>query len=366
MGCMRLSVLLAFLCLATAALDLDALPHPKTANGVLDPAGLLAAGDRQRCEAACAAVATRGAGELAVVVLPACDGRQPRQTGLMLFNRWGLGSRVRHDGVLLLVAVAERRVEFLLGQGIDDATRTATSQDIVDTVMVPRIRAGALSTAVAEGAEASARRLCHAPDAVPAAAPVEGPEQADPSPPRIVPRQTQEPASCPGGGLWAALVAVLGGATGGAVWWRRRPRVCPTCRVPMLRLEEAADDAHLTPQQRAEETVGSVDYAVWVCSSCRHVEILRHGAWFTRYHACASCGGRTASDRSTVLNQATEMSTGMERIDTHCTFCGAHEVRHRVLPRIQRSSHGSGFRSSSGGGGGGGGRSRGGGGGGGW
>ncbi len=325
-----------------------------------------------------------------MVVVPDCGGRVPREAGLRLFNRWGIGSRGRDDGVLLLVTLSERRCEFLLGDGLDDDANVLRSQAIVDREMLPRLRRGDLGGAVAAGAEAAARELFAGP-AAPAAsvADVEvervtgsvpsQPEQdrpvavvATPAPrlavqPDISYAQPMNDADrltwLFGGGLTA-----LAGGFGTMIWLRRRPRTCPSCRVPMVKLDEQADNAHLTSSQCAEESVGSVDYDVWACPTCPHVVISRHGALFTRFHSCQACGARTASDRSTVLEAATEFSNGSERIDTRCSHCGNHEVCHRTVPRLQRHSRsgssGSSFRSM--GGSSGGGRSSGRGGGGGW
>ncbi len=378
---------LLVLCVSlVAGLDFDRLNRP-AAGRVLDPATRLTPEAVQRCQAAWATSAHR----LIVVVVPDCGGRTPREAGLRLFNRWGLGSASRNDGVLLLVAVAERRAEFLLGDGIDDDANVLRSQVIIDRDMLPLFRRGDFAGAVASGAEAGARELFSG-----GAAPATSVAEVDVES-RVVPVDTQPPLPVqdssmvpPAGSFRTEFAAdeasglgwLLGGGLGALVcgfgtlaWLRRRPRTCPSCQVQMVRLDETADDAHLTSSQQAEETVGSVDYLVWACPTCPRVTIARIGAWFTRYHACAACGARTASDRTTVEQQATELSKGLERIDTRCDHCGHREVRHRTVPRRQpqRSSGcgsgsslgSSGFRSM-GGSSGGGGRSSGRGGGGGW
>lgn len=370
-----------------AALDLDALPRPAAGGALVDAAGILDAAARARCAAAGAAAG----GRLVAVVVPDCGGRQPREAGLRLFNRWGVGDPARDDGVLLLVALRERRAEFMLGDGIDDDANVLRSQAIVDRRMLPLFRAGDASGAVVAGCEAAARELFGgAPPARsedidvegvaarPVAAPAPRPEAGPvPSPaPRAEPvsYRRDEGFSLPGSPLaWFAGLGTGGiiGGCGLVAWLRRRPRTCPRCQARMFRLDEAADDAHLSSGQRAEESVGSVDYDVWACPTCPQVQITRHGAWFSGHHACPACGWRTASDRSTEIEAATTMSTGRERIDTRCAHCGHHEVSYRTLPRKQQpsagiraggGSFGGGFSS----GGSGGGRSSGRGGGGGW
>lgn len=363
--------------------DLDRLSAPPAGTALIDPSGRLDAAARSRCETAASGVSP---GRLVVLVAPDCAGRNPREAGLRLFNRWGIGDRQRNDGVLLLVALAERRAEFLLGTGLDDDANVLRSQAIVDRRMLPLFRDGDVAGAVVAGCEAAARELFGgAPAATVAEVDVESTAPAlrtaapmpAPPEPAIPAATTYRQRSQPDGDasmltwiLGGGLTAIAGG-TGALVWLRRRPRTCPHCRLPMIRLDEAADDAHLSSGQRSEESVGSVDYDVWACPSCPRVQVTRHGAWFTRHHSCPACGWKTASDRSTEIEAATTLSSGRERIDTRCAHCGHHETSYRTLPRIQQRQS-SGFRSSgfgSRGGsrsGGGGGRSAGRGGGGGW
>lgn len=353
---MLLRTLLLLACGALlAALDLTQLPSPRPAGWVSDPSGRLDVAASERCTVAARQVADRGAGELVVVVVPDCGGQMPRTAGLALFNRWGIGSRGRNDGVLILVALQERRAEILLGDGLDDSTNVQRSQALVEREILPRMRAGDVAGAIAAGTEAAARELfpqaaAPATPTLPATASTHGLERPLPPPAPATPVITRASSDSSTGSLLAGGAAAAGGGGLGFLWWRRRrPRTCPACRAPMTKLDEAADDAHLDPAQRSEEKVGSVDYDVWACTACSHVEVSRYGAWFTRYHRCPACGARTANDRSTTITPASESYTGLERIDTTCSHCQHQESRTRVLPRITRStSHGAHFSSGSG------------------
>jgi uncharacterized protein len=363
MSGMRIPVLLLLTALVSAV-DLDRVAAP-AGSPVLDLANVLDPGALARCRSACR---TAG-GDLRVLIVPDCGGQPPREAGLRLFNRWGIGDRRRNDGILLLVAMAERRCEFLLGTGLDDDARVQHSQAIIDRDILPRFRTGDAPGGVVAGIESAARELF--PGAVPPTV-LSAEDPAQPSPAESPPVAATAPAGRPDPGNDALVLAlvliggftVLAGAIGGLVWCLSSPRLCPRCRVPMVTLDEVQDDAHLNPAQRQEERIGSVDYVVWACPSCPQVDIVRHGAWFTRYHTCPACGARTASDRTTVVAPASECSSGLERIDTRCVHCGHQESRNRTLPRIEPHQH----HSFGGGGGssGGGGRSSGRGGGGGW
>lgn len=130
-------------------------------------------------------------------------------------------------------------------------------------------------------------------------------------------------------------------------WRRNRPRVCTACNVPMQRLDEDADDAHLTPAQRTEEKVKSVDYDVWQCGRCDGVLVLDYSALFSSYSKCPGCAARTKTSTSTTEVYATEYSGGLVRIDERCANCSYQNSYTRTTPRIVRSESSSSSSSSS-------------------
>ena len=84
--------------------------------------------------------------EMTVVVITTTEGRNHRQFGTELFNHWGVGKwgfgRVfRNDGIMLFVALDDRRAEIILGKGIDDNRKIRTAQQIIDDVIAPNFKA---------------------------------------------------------------------------------------------------------------------------------------------------------------------------------------------------------------------------------
>ena len=105
----------------------------------------------------------------------------------------------------------------------------------------------------------------------------------------------------------------------------------------MAKLDEAADDAHLTESERLEERLGSVDYDVWACPGCAHAEKRRRGAWFTRYSTCPQCGAVTRLTHETVVVSATEQAEGLAQVDETCANCNWTRRSMQRLARRPRS-----------------------------
>lgn len=397
------------------ALDIASLGDPRPARWSLDHSGQLKQGTLNALDELGQRVRSETGHELVVVAVTSTDGESQRRLGMRLFNRWEIGNRARHDGVLLFVALGDRRVEFILGDGVDENRHVAISQEIVDQDMLPRFRSGDPDAAVLAGARAAARRLLGLPDTIAtpqvAADAVRVPEQPrfvaepvrvqeqlvehDPATGPVAPRRPAAvptmtyPVSAPrqseSGWGWFGLAGTGGGGVMGFLLWRRwlrnRPRNCDRCQQPMVRLDEHEDDKLLNHSEKTEERVGSVDYDLWCCTSCPHVLKLRYGTWFTSYARCPGCHAVTKSSNQTTLVAATYDHGGQVRVDEACAACNYRNSFTRSTPRKTRpknnhsSFSGGGFgggRSGGGGfggrsgGGGGGGRSSGRGGGGGW
>lgn len=155
------------------------------------------------------------------------------------------------------------------------------------------------------------------------------------------------------------LLAFFGGFGGAGLvglmsvrsWLRRRPRECGRCGNVRQKLSEETDDPHLTPAQRVEEQLGSVDYDVWWCGRCNDALVLRYGAVFTSYSSCDSCGAKTASSTSVTLVEATYDHGGTVQVTERCQHCSYVNTYTRHTSRLTRSESSSSSSSSSFGGG---------------
>ena len=126
---------------------------------------------------------------------------------------------------------------------------------------------------------------------------------------------------------------------------RSRLRRCPACRIDMVRLGEAADGAHVTSGQRVKNPTRSVDYDVWTCPTCPHVDKIRSTVLFTTSARCPMCGSLTRSMTVSRSKSPTSWSSGLEEIREGCSRCDYTHRSIRVVPRLDTSD--SSFWSSS-------------------
>ena len=116
---------------------------PRPRARVIDTTDTLAAEDVEQLERLAAGIRAASGADMMVVVIPSTDGQPHRRVATDLFNRWQLGSAERNDGLLVFVAIDDRKAEIILGDGIDAPAQIAASERIMQKVMVPEFRRGA-------------------------------------------------------------------------------------------------------------------------------------------------------------------------------------------------------------------------------
>ena len=94
----------------------------------------------------------RGAGhQIVVATVPSLQGYEIRDFGNRLFRQWKLGDAQRNDGVLLLVAPADRAVSIEVGYGLEGVLTDAYSKLIIENMILPQFRSGDYAAGVRAG-----------------------------------------------------------------------------------------------------------------------------------------------------------------------------------------------------------------------
>lgn len=360
-----LRLVLVFLCgiaVSThAALDPGEMRDPRPSGWVVDRAGVLSPEDIATLNGYGDAVARqrRNAG-LFVVTLPSTLGANHRWFATELLNRWGPDSSLR-SGVIILVALEDRRAELVYGDDFLDTPSSRASDRIMRDEIVARLKQNDPRGALLGAARASAAAFFGVSAAMVVA------QTAPPPPAATSDAGTRElPATAPpvpDGSRTADEHPILSLVVGLAmilvpiatfvafvVWLVRKftgPRKCRRCQRPMHKLEPAEEAPHLAPSELAEEAVGSVNYHVWHCGSCGSVEKIRRGKWLTSYSRCPKCAAITRSRVSTTLVAPTRYATGLAEVTESCENCSFHRVTTQRLSVLTDSHHSSGSSRSS-------------------
>ena len=130
------------------------LSLPALTGRVVDRADLLTPPQEAGLTAQLAALEQRTTDQLFIVTTPSLEQRTIEQYGLALGRSWGIGQRGKDNGVLLIVAPAERKVRIEVGYGLEAILSNARAQRIVDDVILPHFRQSRFPEGIQAGSEA--------------------------------------------------------------------------------------------------------------------------------------------------------------------------------------------------------------------
>jgi uncharacterized protein len=330
------------------AVTVEEIPSPRPAGWFVDLTGSIPAEIRQQIDRLGDEIKAANGAEIGVVVIDSTGGIPSREFARRLFDHWKIGESGENNGFLLFAALGDRRVEIVLGRGLDNPANNQVSAEIMQREIIPLLRAGDPGGAFLAGTRASARHILDvAPPVAESVAPpaetmVEIPPAPDPALPRVpvtappAPSHREETAVPQSviNLLVAARPILLLGLLGGVGYLARRAARCRKCGIPMTLLSEREDDAHLTPAERTEEKLGSVNHLIWLCSGCGESRKRSWPSLVSKYSRCPSCGAKAAQSTSWIVASPTYSSTGERRVDTSCAPCDHRTSSTVMIPRL--------------------------------
>lgn len=162
----RVWTLFAALCLTLVALPAQVCaqplqPVPPLTARVTDLSGTLDATQRQRLEAALAAIEQKKGSQVAILMVPTTQPEPVEQFSLRVAEQWKLGrgkpspgGKAVDDGVLIVVAKNDRKIRIEVGYGLEGAVPDAYAKRIIAETIAPRFKqgdfAGGLQAAVSD------------------------------------------------------------------------------------------------------------------------------------------------------------------------------------------------------------------------
>lgn len=135
----------------------DAYPKPTTF--INDYAGVLTKETQADLEKLVQGVAQNSGPQIAVAVVPTLDGTDIDTARNELFQAWGVGVKGKDNGVLVLIAIAERKIGIETGYGMEGDLPDLETARLRDTYAVPEFRAGDYNKGVSLLVNAIAQKL---------------------------------------------------------------------------------------------------------------------------------------------------------------------------------------------------------------
>ncbi|MBP7495371.1 MAG: TPM domain-containing protein [Spirochaetales bacterium] len=153
------SLITGFFLFLSAASLFSQIPYQPT-GFVNDFAGVVDPDSAQKMEAIASAIQSKTGAEVAIVTVetfapyPTID-----EFAIELAQTWGIGRKGVDDGVLLVLALKERKVKIEVGYGLEGTIPDAVAGRILDEWVVPEFRQGNWGKGLLQGLVAIAGRI---------------------------------------------------------------------------------------------------------------------------------------------------------------------------------------------------------------
>lgn len=130
-----------------SALD---LPEPTNGFFVNDFAGVINSEDEESMMSLGAELYIKTSAQVVVVTVETLDGYNVRDYALELGREWGVGDSEKDNGVVLLLAVSERKVTIQVGYGLEGCLPDGKTGRILDEFAIPYLSNDDFSTGLTE------------------------------------------------------------------------------------------------------------------------------------------------------------------------------------------------------------------------
>ena len=114
-------------------------PRPTASSGIYvqDYAGVISNEDRQQMLRIGQDLDNKTTAQVAVITVSSLDGQSIEDYALAVLRSWGIGNKAKNNGVLIVVAVNDRRSRIEVGYGLEGVLPDGKTGRIQDQYMLP-------------------------------------------------------------------------------------------------------------------------------------------------------------------------------------------------------------------------------------
>ena len=278
--------------------------YPNYSAYVNDYAGVLQSGIKTQTEDLIAKVEKETNSEIAVAIVSSLEGVSVEEYAVTLFEKWGVGKKKEDNGVLLLVAIEDRKLRIEVGYGLEGTITDLEAGNIIDDVIVPKFKQNDYSTGVYDGVVAIANQI-YAEKGMPLESYADG-STPDTNAAALESDFGQSETTAQGG-FFNFIDRISGNP-------------CIYCCVPVF-------------------------FIILIIATIVNI--------FKR--KCPRCKKIKLKIKNTIIKEATYTASGLMLVERTCSYCGFHDEKNQAIPKKTKSSGAGGFFIGGGGSSGGGG-----------
>ena len=128
---------------------------PKLQTSVYDYANVLSASEKSQLEEKLIRYSDSTTTQIVVITIESLKGEDVSQLATKWGQTWGIGGTAKEDnGVIILLAKAERKIAINPGYGLEDRLTAGTGGEIIRNIIIPEFKAGSYYNGLDKGADA--------------------------------------------------------------------------------------------------------------------------------------------------------------------------------------------------------------------
>lgn len=148
-------IVLAWLVFPVLPLRAQNIPDPPVPPRLVnDYISILTGDQRDDLERKLVAFDDSTSTQIAVIIINSLEGYDISDYALQLGRKWGVGGKEFNNGVVLVVAKADRKVNISTGYGVEGALPDITCKHIIDDIIRPNFRGNDFYRGLDEGTDA--------------------------------------------------------------------------------------------------------------------------------------------------------------------------------------------------------------------
>jgi uncharacterized protein len=151
----KIVILLTLIAMLTASAAVFALPENPTADPAFDQTGTMSNETKDTIREINRQLKPSGT-EIVVAVISTLGEENIDTYANLLFRKWGIGDREKNNGVLLLVAMEERKIRIEVGYGLEGKITDGIAGRIIRDLIAPSFKAEKYDTGILSGFNAIA------------------------------------------------------------------------------------------------------------------------------------------------------------------------------------------------------------------
>jgi len=150
----KVSFLLLFLYCLVGQSQFKIPEKPSEQTSVYDYIGLLPQPQKSALEQKLIRYSDSTSTQIVVAIIKSTEGEDINFLGAQWGQKWGIGQADKDNGVLILLARADRRIAINTGYGVEGSLTDAMSRRIIQNVIIPRFKQDDYYAGLDEGADA--------------------------------------------------------------------------------------------------------------------------------------------------------------------------------------------------------------------